>query len=184
MLCCVVFLKRKKSRNGCCLVHIRLKREEHAYCNRNLHCILSCWPSCWFWIALRSFHVSVKSFRHVLKLKKTKCADLFTNDPYLSVQKSNTNPLRSVRKWFYFPTLHSPLPYFLSRDCEGKAKHERFGFSCQLEKSSVNTCTPVIYSHCEWRCQKTIQLIFGRVQGRLSIIQDKHINTHAGREEI
>lgn len=34
---------------------------------------------------------------------------------------------------------------------------------------------PLIYSHCEWRCQKTIQLIFGREQE--NSVEDR-MNTH------
>lgn len=38
---------------------------------------------------------------------------------------------------------------------------------------------PLIYSHCEWRCQKTIQLIFGRGQ---KVCEEDRINTKKEKE--
>lgn len=39
---------------------------------------------------------------------------------------------------------------------------------------------PLIYSHREWKCQKTIQLIFG--SGQEDCVEDR-INTHTHRDK-
>lgn len=98
----------------------------------------------------------------------------------------NLNP---VKEAFLQPVdIHShiflSLCFFslFSRDSGGQAKH-KVCFGCQPEKWTVNTCMPLIYSHREWKCQKTIQLIFG--SGQEDCVEDRintHTHTHSEKE--